>query len=79
VSHYQELAAAIEREAYDYLMLYPLSLMASTELKERAEALGLVAMPYPPYLLTRGPGFTAQEMHRAFYYYEACMEEDIRK
>jgi radical SAM superfamily enzyme YgiQ (UPF0313 family) len=67
----------LEREAYDYLMLYPLSLMPSTELKQRAEALGLVAMPHPPYLLTGGPGLTAQEMRRAFHYYEECMEEDI--
>ncbi len=44
----------VEEEAYDYLMLYPLSLMPSTELRQRAAELGLVEMPYPPYLLTRG-------------------------
>jgi uncharacterized Fe-S cluster-containing radical SAM superfamily protein len=74
---HRSLDWVLEREAYDYLMLYPLSLMASTELKQRAEALGLVAMPHPPYLLTGGPGLTAQEMCRAFDYYEERMEEDI--
>jgi radical SAM superfamily enzyme YgiQ (UPF0313 family) len=64
-------------EAYDYLMLYPLSLMPSTELRQRAAELGLVAMPYPPYLLTRGPRLPAQEMCQAFHYYEESMEEDI--
>ena len=67
----------VEEEAYDYLMLYPLSLMPSTELRQRAVELGLVAMPYPPYLLTRGPQLTAQEMCEAFHYYEESMQEDI--
>ena len=67
----------IEKEAYDYLMLYPLCLMPSTELKQREVELGLVAMPFPPYLLTRNTGLTAQEMVKAFRYYEESMEEDI--
>jgi hypothetical protein len=67
----------LEREAYDYLMLYPLSLMPSTELKQRAGELGSISMPYPPYLLTRSPDLTAQEMCQAFQYYEERMEEDI--
>jgi hypothetical protein len=66
-----------EEEAYDYLMLYPLSLMPSTELRKRAAELGLVAMPYPPYLLTRGPRLAAQEMCEAFHHYEESMGEDI--
>jgi hypothetical protein len=67
----------VEKEAYDYLMLYPLSLMPSTELKQREGELGLVAMPFPPYLLTRNTGLIAQEMVEAFQYYEESMEEDI--
>jgi radical SAM superfamily enzyme YgiQ (UPF0313 family) len=67
----------VEEEAYDHLMLYPLSLMPSTELKQRAVELGIIAMPYPPYLLTRGPGLTAQEIGQAFHHYEEVMEEDI--
>jgi hypothetical protein len=67
----------VEKEAYDYLMLYPLSLMPSTELRQRKEELGLVAMPFPPYLLTRNTGLIAEEMVKAFRYYEESMEEDI--
>jgi hypothetical protein len=67
----------LENEVYDSLMLYPLSLMPSTELRQRATELGLGAMPHPPYLLTRGPKLTAVEMRKAFQYYEECMEEDI--
>ena len=67
----------IEKEAYHYLMLYPLCLMPSTELKRREAELGLVAMPFPPYLLTRNTGLTAQEMAKAFQYYEESMGEDI--
>ncbi len=66
-----------EQEAYDYLMLYPLSLIPSTELKDRASEWGLSAMPFPPYLFTGGPGLTAEEMSQAFRYYEECMEEEI--
>lgn len=67
----------IDREAYDYLMLYPLSLMPSTELKERSDEFGLSSMPFPPYLFTRGPGLEAQEICLAFRYYEERMEEDV--
>jgi radical SAM superfamily enzyme YgiQ (UPF0313 family) len=67
----------VEQDAYDYLMLYPLSLMPSTELKKRAAELGLVAMPYPPYFLTRGPRMPARGICHAFHYYEKSMEEDI--
>jgi len=67
----------VEQEAYDYLMLYPLSLMPSTEIRQRAGELGLVSMPRPPYLLTGGPGLTAEEMRQAFLYYEKCMKEEV--
>jgi uncharacterized Fe-S cluster-containing radical SAM superfamily protein len=67
----------IEEEAYDYLMLYPLSLIPSTELREMGGSLGLAAMPEPPYLLTRGPQLTAQEICQAFHHYEGSMGEDI--
>jgi len=67
----------LEHEAYDFLMLYPLSLLPGTELKQRAHDRGLSAMVHPPYLVTRGPGLSAQEIHKAFHYYEECMEEDI--
>ncbi|OGP90800.1 MAG: hypothetical protein A2157_04940 [Deltaproteobacteria bacterium RBG_16_47_11] len=67
----------MEQEVYDTLMLYPLGLMPSTELTQRRIELGLAGMPYPPYLLTKGPGLTAPEMCQAFRYYEESMEEDI--
>lgn len=67
----------LEHEAYDTLMLYPLTLLAATELRQRAKDLGLRAMPDPPYLLTRGPEFTAVDMHESFLYYEKCMGEEI--
>ncbi|MGQ9647206.1 MAG: B12-binding domain-containing radical SAM protein [Thermodesulfobacteriota bacterium] len=67
----------IDHEAYDYLMLYPLSLIPGTELRHRASQLGLSAMPNPPYLLTRSPTITALEMKRAFHYYEESMEEEV--
>ena len=67
----------LEQEAYDFLMLYPLSLLPGTELRQRAPELGLEAMPHPPYLVTRGPGLSALEIKDAFRYYEECMEEDI--
>jgi radical SAM superfamily enzyme YgiQ (UPF0313 family) len=67
----------LEREAYDYLMLYPLSLLPATELKQRSLELGLEAMPHPPYLVTRGPGLSAAEIRESFHYYEQSMEQDI--
>jgi uncharacterized Fe-S cluster-containing radical SAM superfamily protein len=67
----------IDREAYDYLMLYPLSLMPGTELHQRASEFGLCAMPHPPYLLTRSSTLTALEMNQAFRYYETSMEEEV--
>jgi radical SAM superfamily enzyme YgiQ (UPF0313 family) len=67
----------LEQEAYDFLMLYPLSLLPATELRLRARELGLDAMSRPPYLVTRGPGLSAREISAAFRYYEECMEEDI--
>jgi hypothetical protein len=67
----------LEKEAYDFLMLYPLSLMPGTELSLRISELGLEAMPYPPYFLTRGPDLTAPEIARAFQYYAEQMEEDV--
>jgi hypothetical protein len=67
----------LDHEAYDYLMLYPLSLIPGTELHQRASEFGLCAMPTPPYLLTRSPALTALEMNQAFRYYEASMEEEV--
>jgi hypothetical protein len=67
----------IDHEAYDYLMLYPLSLIPGTELHRRASEFGLCAMPNPPYLVTRSPTLTALEMNRAFRHYEESMEEEV--
>jgi radical SAM superfamily enzyme YgiQ (UPF0313 family) len=67
----------LEREAYDVLMLYPLSLLPGTELDERAGELGLNSMAYPPYLLTKNRTLGAREMVEAFLYYEKCMGEEI--
>jgi hypothetical protein len=66
-----------DHEVYDYLMLYPLTLIPGTELHERAYEFGLCAMPNPPYLLTRSPTLTALEMNQAFRYYEESMEEEV--
>lgn len=67
----------MEHEAWDTLMLYPLSLLPATELRQHAEELGLSAMSYPPYLVTRSPELTAGNMQEAFRYYEKCMEEEV--
>jgi hypothetical protein len=67
----------LDHDAYDTLMLYPLSLIPSTELRQQAQKLGLTAMPRPPYLVTRTPDVTAAEMAQAFHHYEKSMEEDI--
>jgi hypothetical protein len=65
------------RKACDDLMLYPLSLIAGTELHQRASEFGLCAMTDPPYLITRTPTLTAGEMSQAFHYYEASIEEEV--
>jgi hypothetical protein len=67
----------LDHDAYDTLMLYPLSLIPSTELRQQARKWGLIAMPHPPYLVTRTPNVTADEMVQAFQHYEESMEEDI--
>ncbi len=67
----------LNHDAYDTLMLYPLSLIPSTELRRQAKKWGLIAMPHPPYLVTRTPDLTAAEMVQAFHHYEESMEEDI--
>lgn len=67
----------IENEAYDFLMLYPLSLLPSTELYERANELGLEAMPNPPYLVTKTSHLSASEIRQAFLEYEKRMGEDV--
>jgi hypothetical protein len=67
----------IEKEAYDFLMLYPLSLIPSTELHLRKEELMLHSMPYPPYLLTRNQEIEAGEIWEAFHYYEERMGEEV--
>lgn len=67
----------IDHEAYDYLMLYPLSLIPGTELHQRVSEFGLCAMPNPPYLLTRNPTLTAPEMNQAFRYYEESVKEEV--
>ena len=67
----------LKHDAFDTLMLYPLSLLASTELHQHASDLGLSALPYPPYLVTRTQNLSAPEMCEAFRYYERCMEDDV--
>jgi hypothetical protein len=67
----------MEREAYDFLMLYPLSVLPGSEFFRLSESLGLHSMPYPPYLLTRGPGLNAEEINQAFRYYAEQMEDDV--
>ncbi len=67
----------IENEVYDYLMLYPLSLIHSTELHQKAVELGLKAMPYPPYFVTKTQNLNAEEIHQAFIEYEKYMGEEI--
>lgn len=67
----------LDHEAYDSLMLYPLSLLPATELKQRADKWELSGLPTPPYLVTRGPGLTAREICGAFEYYAKRMEEDV--
>ncbi len=73
----QSLDWVIEHEAYDSLMLYPLSVIPSTELFRRSQELGLMAMPYPPYFVTKTFTLSASEIHQAFLEYEKRMEEDI--
>jgi len=67
----------IEKEAYDFLMLYPLALLPATELRQKAHELQLFAMDRPPYLVTGAPGLSAEDIHAAFRYYEERMGEDI--
>ena len=67
----------LKHDAFDTLMLYPLSLLASTELHQHASDLELSALPYPPYLVTRTRDLSAPEMCEAFRYYERCMEDDV--
>jgi len=67
----------IDHQAYDDLMLYPLSLIPGTKLHQRASEFGLCAMPTPPYLITRAPTLTAREMNQAFRYYEESMEAEV--
>lgn len=67
----------MENNAYDYLMLYPLSLIHSTELYQKSDELGLKAMTYPPYFITKTQNLNAEEIHQAFIEYEKYMEEEI--
>lgn len=67
----------LEHEAYDFLMLYPLSLLPATELRQRSRELGLSAMTHPPYFVTRSPEMDATEICQAFQYYEERTGEDI--
>lgn len=67
----------LEKEAYDYLMLYPLYLLHSTDLYKRANELGLETLPFPPYLILRIHYFDANEIHKAFLKYEEYMAEEI--
>ena len=67
----------MEKDAYDFLMLYPLSILPGTELSQLSGRLGLQSMPCPPYLLTRGPELTAADINEAFHYYAEQMEEDV--
>ena len=74
---HRSLDWVLEHDAYDFLMLYPLSLLPSTELRQRGRELGLSAMSHPPYVVTRTPEMDAAEIGQAFRYYEERMEEDI--
>ena len=74
---HRSLDWVLEHDAYDFLMLYPLSLLPSTELRQRSRELGLSAMSHPPYVVTRTPEMDAAEIGQAFRYYEERMEEDI--
>ncbi len=67
----------MEEEAFDFLMLYPLSLIPSTELYQRKKEFSLHSMPHPPYLLTRNENMEANEMREAFRYYEEIMGEEV--
>ena len=67
----------LEHEAYDFLMLYALSLLPATELRQRSRELGLLAMPHPPYFVIRSSEMDATEICQAFQYYEKRMEDDI--
>lgn len=67
----------LEKEAYDYLMLYPLYLLHSTDLYKRANELGLESMPFPPYLILRTHYLDANEIRQAFLKYEEYMAEEI--
>jgi hypothetical protein len=67
----------INHQAYDDLMLYPLSLIPGTELHQRAPEFGLCAMPAPPYLITQTPTLRAPEINQAFRYYEESLEEEV--
>ena len=67
----------LKNDAFDTLMLYPLSVLASTELHQHASDLGLSALPHPPYLVTQTQNLSAPDMCEAFRYYERCMEDDV--
>ena len=67
----------LEHEACDLLMLYPLSLISGTELRQRSHEFKIKAMPYAPYLVTRNNEITAPEICQAFLYYGNRIEEDI--
>jgi radical SAM superfamily enzyme YgiQ (UPF0313 family) len=73
----ESLDWVIDRGAYDFLMLYPLSLLPATELRRRAPQSGLRSLERPPYLVTRTPSLTATEIAWAFRYYEDRMGEEI--
>ena len=67
----------LEHDAYDVLMMYPLSLLPGTELHRRSTELGLTAMPHPPYLLTRSRDLDARGMRESFRSYGKRMGEDV--
>jgi len=49
----------------DHLEVYPLSLLPGTELRERAESLGLLYMEHPPYWVLATPTFPPEDLFQA--------------
>jgi hypothetical protein len=67
----------LEHEVYDLLMLYPLSLISGTELRQHSNEYEIKALPCPPYFVTRNNEIAAPEICQAFLYYQKRIEEEI--
>lgn len=61
---------AIEKELYDELNIYPLSLLPGTELRKKAAELGIRFMIEPPYYVLKTPWLDYDEIYQAFSYAE---------